>query len=80
MTFNEFAGVISFDYSTGFWLIHSMPKYPQKKSDGYKWCDNVNTYGQSFLCVSLSTSQSADKLGMYSNLQYSTKQTVNIIR
>lgn len=56
-------GVISFDDNTGFWLIHSMPKYPQKKSDGYKWCDNVNTYGQSFLCISMNTSQSLDKVG-----------------
>ena len=58
-------GVIAFDDKTGFWLIHSMPKYPQRKDDGYKWCDNVDTYGQSFLCISMSTSEALDKIGKY---------------
>ena len=55
--------MIAFDESTGFWLIHSMPKYPQKQADGYRWCDNVDRYAQSFLCISMSTSQSLDKIG-----------------
>ncbi|KAL8609598.1 hypothetical protein ACOMHN_023734 [Nucella lapillus] len=45
-------GTLGFDSQSGFWLIHSAPKFPPKKEQGYDWADNASDYGQSFLCVS----------------------------
>lgn len=46
-------GVIGFDESSGFWLIHSVPLYPAfSRNSNYPGCDN-QVYGQSFLCISL---------------------------
>jgi deoxyribonuclease-2 len=44
-------GVLGFDVATGtgFWLLHSWPKYP--KADGSS--KPAPTYGQTFLCVAL---------------------------
>jgi len=49
-------GVIAFDTSSGFWLIHSMPKWPNSPSKGYEGLPDYR-YGQSFLCITMSTSQ-----------------------
>jgi deoxyribonuclease-2 len=46
-------GVIGADADGGFWLTHSMPKFPILANvNSFKW-DTSTTYGQSFLCVSL---------------------------
>ncbi|KAJ8039484.1 Plancitoxin-1 [Holothuria leucospilota] len=44
-------GVVSYDGKDGFWMVHSVPKFPGKSSP-YQWPGNANTYGQSILCVS----------------------------
>jgi len=49
-------GVIAFDGVSGFWLIHSVPKFPPAKANGYSYPLTGTKYGQSFLCLSLSTS------------------------
>ena len=45
----------------GFWLVHSVPRYPadiSKSPDGYPGLpDNEYKYGQSFLCISLDLEQ-----------------------
>jgi deoxyribonuclease II len=42
-------GVVGFDSRTGFWLIHSVPRYPPTP---YTYPDYAAKFGQSFLCVS----------------------------
>ncbi|RUS69881.1 hypothetical protein EGW08_022358 [Elysia chlorotica] len=46
-------GVVAFNETSGFWLVHSVPKFPPEKSDGYSWPHSALDYGQTFLCVSL---------------------------
>uniref|UniRef100_A0A158Q7L7 Deoxyribonuclease II n=1 Tax=Elaeophora elaphi TaxID=1147741 RepID=A0A158Q7L7_9BILA len=46
-------GVAVFGGNSGFWLIHSVPKFPPIKH--YSYPQNGETYGQSFLCVTLKT-------------------------
>ena len=58
-------GVIAFGPKTGFWLVHSVPKYPPPPSAGsYGYPHTGQMYGQSFLCISLNTKASLDKIGM----------------
>ncbi|CAL1536555.1 unnamed protein product [Lymnaea stagnalis] len=46
-------GVIGFDKSksSGFWLVHSTPKFPPQKASGYHWNIGASINGQAFLCV-----------------------------
>ncbi|EJW81143.1 deoxyribonuclease II family protein [Wuchereria bancrofti] len=44
-------GVAIFGNTSGFWLVHSVPKFPSLKR--YSYTENGQTYGQSFLCVTL---------------------------
>lgn len=48
-------GVLLFDTSSGYWLVHSVPKFPPPNA--YDYPDSGRTYGQSFLCVSFSYKQ-----------------------
>jgi deoxyribonuclease-2 len=45
-------GVLTFDYVSGFWLIHSVPKFPTDIS--YSYPSSGTKYGQTALCVTLS--------------------------
>lgn len=58
-------GVVAFDEREGFWLIHSVPKYPPELTDHatYDYPHTGHRYGQSFLCVSFRTADSADIIG-----------------
>lgn len=49
-------GVIVFDKSQGFWLVHSLPKYPARASEGYNGLSDTR-YGQSWICMTLAASQ-----------------------
>ncbi len=46
-----------FDASGGFWLVHSVPRFPfaRNSSEPYTYPAYAKTYGQSFICLSLST-------------------------
>ena len=44
-------GVLGLDTMSGFWLIHSVPKFPPFAKDGYSYPETAQRYGQSFLCV-----------------------------
>lgn len=43
----------------GFWLIHSVPKYPPSFEDTkyYDYPKTGTIYGQSFLCISLNQNE-----------------------
>ena len=52
-------GVVLFDEAQGFWLIHSLPRYPARVSSGYAGLPD-DTWGQSFVCVTLASSKLDD--------------------
>jgi len=43
-------GDVAFDDNTGFWLIHSVPRWPEAPPASYDYPDKEKSYGQSFLC------------------------------
>lgn len=45
-------GVLAADANGGYWMVHSVPKYPDLSTDSYSWTTST-TYGQTFLCMSL---------------------------
>ncbi|EFA84428.1 deoxyribonuclease II [Heterostelium album PN500] len=51
-------GVIAFDDTQGFWLIHSTPRFPLDPSkEPYQFPANERLKGQSFLCVNYRSNQ-----------------------
>ncbi|CAL4222618.1 unnamed protein product, partial [Meganyctiphanes norvegica] len=62
-------GVILMTPTGGYWLIHSVPKYPPNPQDGYSYPSSGHHYGQTMLCISLPVSE-ADNIGnqlLYNN-------------
>jgi hypothetical protein len=53
---NFFPGVVAFDDKQGFWLVHSVPKFPPKAKYGFGYPESGHRYGQMFLCISLNGS------------------------
>jgi len=59
-------GVAMFDQSSGFWLLHSVPKFPPAKS--YSFPTGGQKFGQMLLCVSFpyeSLKDIGDQLNLY---------------
>ncbi|XP_006900893.1 PREDICTED: deoxyribonuclease-2-alpha [Elephantulus edwardii] len=51
-------GVLLLDQEGGFWLIHSVPRFPPPASSAaYSWPDSARVYGQTLLCVSFPLTQ-----------------------
>jgi hypothetical protein len=50
-------GVISLDARDGFWLVHSVPKFPSLASSTFTWANASKIYGQSFLCISMTPTE-----------------------
>merc|ERR1719424_1366409 len=49
-------GFAVFNGGGGFWVIHSLPKWPNRRSSGYDGLSD-DRYGQSFMCLSLDQDQ-----------------------
>jgi len=50
-------GDLALDSEMGWWLIHSLPRFPNKGKDGYSLHSNAHYMGQTFLCLSLDADQ-----------------------
>ncbi|KAF0301271.1 Deoxyribonuclease-2 [Amphibalanus amphitrite] len=50
-------GVVAFDGDQGFWLVHSVPHFPPPPGQRYGYPHTGHHFGQSFLCVTLSSDQ-----------------------
>jgi len=48
-------GVFAMDSDTGFWLIHSIPKFAQIPTKKYEYPDSGKNNGQTALCISFKT-------------------------
>lgn len=64
-------GVVAFDGQSGFWLVHSVPRFPPAPDGGppgtkgnYSYPTTGLRYGQTMLCVSLPLHQ-ADLIGKW---------------
>lgn len=56
-------GVVVANDISGFWLVHSVPKFPPALDEGsYGFPQSGTIYGQSFLCISF-TGDQMDKVG-----------------
>lgn len=63
-TYAHMKGVMFFDENSGFYLLHSVPRFPNNLTQGYSGYPlNEITYGQSFLCASHATDE-FDTLGL----------------
>ncbi|XP_055602864.1 plancitoxin-1-like [Uranotaenia lowii] len=59
-------GVVATDGITGFWLVHSVPKYPPALGEAYQYPHTGRMYGQSFLCITFNASE-MNTIGMQLN-------------
>uniref|UniRef100_A0A8C6W155 deoxyribonuclease II n=1 Tax=Nothobranchius furzeri TaxID=105023 RepID=A0A8C6W155_NOTFU len=59
--------VVLFDHSRGFWLSHSIPRFPSFPEKGYLYPSSGKVYGQTALCV---TYQYAQLLRIVKQLVY----------
>ncbi|KAM9688261.1 deoxyribonuclease-2-alpha [Trichechus inunguis] len=51
-------GVLLLDQEGGFWLVHSVPRFPPPASSAaYSWPYSARRYGQTLLCVSFPLTQ-----------------------
>lgn len=57
-------GMVVANSDAGFWLVHSVPKFPQLpyQNNSYTYPENGLIFGQSFLCMSM-TAEELDKVG-----------------
>ncbi|CAF0802700.1 unnamed protein product [Didymodactylos carnosus] len=55
VSYGHSKGVLAFDDQTGFWLIHTVPHFPQIYNDGYIYPDTGRMYGQTMFCITLNT-------------------------
>ncbi|XP_007532527.1 deoxyribonuclease-2-alpha [Erinaceus europaeus] len=51
-------GVLLLDQDAGFWLVHSVPRFPPPASSAaYRWPQNAQRFGQTLICVSFPLAQ-----------------------
>ncbi|XP_058823458.1 plancitoxin-1 isoform X2 [Topomyia yanbarensis] len=50
-------GVVATDGTSGFWLVHSVPKYPPPLGQSYQYPSSGKLFGQSYLCISVAADQ-----------------------
>jgi deoxyribonuclease-2 len=77
-TFGHTKGVITYDTNGGYWLIDSIPKYPDTSTGQYIGIPSSGvTYGQSFMCLNLDVAtidQVAEMLQYYRPHVFSSRQ------
>jgi len=56
-------GDIGVDNNGGFWLVHSVPRWPFAPPQQYLYPQNETSYGQSFLCMSFCRSHPSRESG-----------------
>eukprot|EP00111_Clytia_hemisphaerica_P012202 TCONS_00035821-protein len=49
-------GAMAFDQQIGFWMIHSVPHFPDFAKNGYSYPSSGHKYGQMFFCMTLNSS------------------------
>ena len=76
--FYTFTGVVAFDETSGFWLVHSTPHFPPPRDTGYAWPSSARIYGQTFLCVSMDTRANLDIIGENGSYLRVDKEVINI--
>ena len=64
-------GFFAFDSTSGFWVQHSIPKFPNNVKDGYNYRSGEMWYGQHAFCMSLTPAQLEGVAGV---LQYAYPQ------
>uniref|UniRef100_A0A914WQT2 Deoxyribonuclease II n=1 Tax=Plectus sambesii TaxID=2011161 RepID=A0A914WQT2_9BILA len=72
-------GVLLFDSSAGYWLMHSVPQFPSR--DTYSYPESGRRNGQSILCVSFSTSslhEIAPQLRLYQPSIYDSQLSTQL--
>lgn len=57
-------GIVAGNSEGGFWLVHSLPKFPLVNVTTYGYPKSGTMYGQSFLCISMEQ-QVLDSVGNY---------------
>jgi len=62
-TLGHTKGAVAFDGTSGFWLVHSVPRYVSEPKDGYSYPATATRYGQTMLCLTLHDTHVADQLG-----------------
>jgi len=63
-TLGHSKGMVVANNSSGFWLVHSVPKFPQLpyQNNSYTYPSTAKKFGQSFLCMSMAAKE-LDKVG-----------------
>lgn len=68
-------GVLVFSNEKGFWLIHSVPRFPPLKN--YYYPDSGSIFAQSFLCLSLNANV-LEKVSQYLRYSQVTPFIINV--
>nr|AYV89014.1 Deoxyribonuclease-2 [Tetranychus truncatus] len=58
-------GVIVMDKSTGFYIVHSVPKFVNTFDDSYDYPDSGRDNGQTSMCISFDTQSEGPKLAQH---------------
>ncbi|KAG1660874.1 Deoxyribonuclease-2-alpha [Nymphon striatum] len=62
--FGHTKGFLAADNNTGFYVTHSVPKFPPAVANGYGYPHSGEKYGQAAMCISIKSDQ-VDKIGQY---------------
>eukprot|EP01116_Phalansterium_solitarium_P025733 TRINITY_DN9987_c0_g1_i1.p2 TRINITY_DN9987_c0_g1~~TRINITY_DN9987_c0_g1_i1.p2 ORF type:complete len:346 (-),score=115.63 TRINITY_DN9987_c0_g1_i1:235-1272(-) len=70
-------GALGFDSTSGFWLIHSTPRFPPFVRDGYTWPADEDDYGQHYLCITLGA-ETFNKVGSMLQIDHASIYDANV--